>query len=104
MTESNLDLIAKVIQEAVAYAQSLGFAPHPDTRRGMDFLAGAQPDACDTPIPLGNGTGKPFFVAGPYDNARAIIATLERAVGPGGYDYLVPLSGDEELYLWDEEE
>jgi hypothetical protein len=97
MEKADLNLVAKVIQEAITYAQSLGFAPHPDSRRGMALLAGADPAACDIPIPLGDGTGKPFFVAGPYDNVRAIMARLEQAVGRDGFHYLAPLGGDEEF-------
>jgi hypothetical protein len=29
-------------------------------------------------------------VAGPYDNPRAIIRTLDRICGQGNYEYLVP--------------
>ena len=103
MGRVELNLVAKVIQEASDYAERLGFAPHPDARRGMTLLAGADPAACDTPIPLGDGQGKPLFIAGPYDNVQAIMAKLERAVGRDGFAGLVPLSGDEELYF-DEEE
>ena len=35
--------------------------------------------------------GKPFFVAGPYDNATHIIKQLEKTAGPGNYDYLIPI-------------
>jgi hypothetical protein len=31
----------------------------------------------------------PFYVCGPYDDARAVVATLEDGVGPGNYHYLV---------------
>jgi hypothetical protein len=103
MGRADLDLVAKIIREATVYAQGLGFAPHPDSRRGMSLLTGANPAACDIPIPLGDGTGKPFYIAGPHDNARAIVAQLERVRGPGGYDYLVQLHGSEELLYAEEE-
>jgi len=35
--------------------------------------------------------GKPFFIAGPHDNAARILKQLEKTAGPGNYDYLVPL-------------
>ena len=35
--------------------------------------------------------GKPFFVAGPYDNAPAIVAKLEATAGPGNYGVMAPL-------------
>jgi hypothetical protein len=35
--------------------------------------------------------GKPLFVAGPYDNARAIVNQLMRTAGEGNFDYVVML-------------
>ncbi len=32
----------------------------------------------------------PFYVAGPYDDARSIIRTLTESVGADGFTYLVP--------------
>ncbi len=98
---TDLDLVAKVIREAIAYAQKLGFAPHPNSRRGMALLAGADPDACDIPVPLGDGTGRPFFIAGPYDDVREVLSRLERAVGRGGFDYVAPLAGDWDAFFSD---
>ena len=48
------------------------------------------PDAHKTRYQLKFGhEGKPFFIAGPFDNAKAIIAKLERTAGPGNFDYLI---------------
>jgi hypothetical protein len=35
--------------------------------------------------------GKPFYISGPNDDPRAVVATLEATVGPGNYDYLAHL-------------
>ena len=35
--------------------------------------------------------GKPFFIAGPHDNAARILRQLEKTAGPGNYHYLAPL-------------
>ena len=61
------------------------------------------PDACDVPIPLGDGTGRPFFIAGPYDNVPAILARLRRAVGDGQFRYMIPIVGDEDWLEADKE-
>ena len=92
MEEADLNLVAKVIREAVAYAKSLGFRPHPDYRDAAILLEGADPDACDVEVPLGDGTGRPLYFAGPYDDVQAIMRQLERAVGEDGFTYLVPLA------------
>jgi hypothetical protein len=102
MIEADLNLVAKIVREAIAYAQDLGFKPDPDYRDAMLVLGDADPDACDVPIPLGGRDGKPFFFAGPYDNVDRIMAKLTRKLGPDGFTYVVPLSGDEEIFLLDE--
>ena len=33
--------------------------------------------------------GKPYFVSGPFDNVPRIMARLEKAVGPGNFEFLV---------------
>jgi len=54
------------------------------------------------PIPLGGREGKPFFVAGPYDNVDRIMAKLRRKLGEDGFHFMIPLAGDEESFLPDE--
>jgi hypothetical protein len=100
---ADLNLAAKIIQEGITYARQFGFEPHPDAREAFWVLGQANPAACRETIPLGGPEGKPFFVAGPYDNVDKVIAKLTKAVGPGGFHYLVPLTPDGELYLEDDE-
>jgi len=102
MIKAEVNLVAKIIREAIAYAKDLGFKPDPDYRDAMLVLGDADPDACDTPIPLGGRDGKPFYIAGPYDNVDRIMAKLMRKLGPDGFTYLIPISGDEEVLLLDE--
>ena len=90
MTKADANLVAKIIREGIAYAKELGFRPDPDYRDAMPVLGDADPDACDVPIPLGKD-GKPFFIAGPYDNAERIIAKLTRKLGPDGFHYIAPV-------------
>lgn len=90
----SLDLAAKVVHEAVRYARGLGFTPHKDVRKALKLLKGAQPERISEPVPLGDGTGKPFYVAGPFDNAKWVLRKLDQAVGSGNYDYLVPIEED----------
>jgi hypothetical protein len=99
MIKADTNLVAKIIREAIAYAKDLGFRPDPDYRDAMPVLGDADPDACDVPIPLGGKDGKPFFFAGPYDNAGRIIAQLTRKLGPDGFHYVAPIGGDEAFSL-----
>jgi hypothetical protein len=103
MIKADINLVAKIIREAIAYAGELGFKPDPDYRDAMLVLGDADPDACDEPIPLGKD-GKPFFVAGPYDKVDRIMAKLTRKLGLDGFTYIIPIGGDEEVFLLDEDE
>jgi hypothetical protein len=102
MIKADVNLVAKIVREAIAYADKLGFKPDPDYRDTMLVLGDADPDACDVPIPLGGRDGKPFFIAGPYDNVDRIMAKLMRKLGPDGFHFLFPVSGDEEVFLLDD--
>ena len=53
LERADLNLVAKIIEEGIAYARSLGFSPHPDYRQAAILLADAHPEECDTPIPVG---------------------------------------------------
>jgi hypothetical protein len=102
MIKADINLVARIIREGIAYAKDLGFKPDPDYRDAMLVLGDADPDACDVPIPLGGKDGKPFFVAGPYDNVDRIMAQLMRKLGPDGFYFIFPIGGDEEVLLLDE--
>ncbi len=73
----------------------MGLSPDPEYHQARLLLTGANPEACDTPVPLGGPEGKPFFVAGPHDNVPRIIAQLTRAVGADGFHYLVHLDPEQ---------
>jgi hypothetical protein len=104
MIKADINLVAKIIREAIAYAEELGFKPDPDYRDAMLVLGDADPKACEVPIPLGGKDGRPFFVAGPYDNVDRIMSKLTRKLGPDGFTFIVPMGGDEEIFLFDEDE
>jgi len=74
-----LELAQALVHGGVAYAKSLGFDPHPDFAAAAPYLGvPAEP----SPIRFGRD-GKPFYVSGPYDNPRAVVATLDANAGPG---------------------
>lgn len=102
VSSADLNLVAKIIREGLAYADELGFKPDPDYRQAMQVLGEADPDACTVPIPLGKD-GKPFFIAGPYDNVDKIMAKLTKKLGPDGFHFLAPIGPDTEVFL-DEED
>jgi hypothetical protein len=86
----------KFVESAVAYAHSFGLPPHPDYHKAK--LIFGDIDATDSTEELEFGRdGKPYFVAGPYDNAarcRQIQNALEKHLGSGGLHYTIPLADD----------
>lgn len=82
------DLIAKVVHSAIDYARSLGFEPHPDAKKALLFLHDLQPENVPDRIPTGDGTGRPVYIQGPYDNVKKILKTLDKSVGEGNYEFV----------------
>lgn len=92
----------KLVEGAVAYAATLGFKPNPDYHTTKEIFGDIDADACTDEFSFGK-MGKPFFIAGPTDSPlkrRQIIATLERNVGIGNFDVLLPT--DE--FDWDDDD
>ena len=89
MAPADLNLAAKIILTGLEYATSLGFKPHPVFAQAQPLFSGADPAACQTPVPTGGPEGKPFFVNGPNDDVDRIMAQLRRAVGEGNFHYLI---------------
>lgn len=101
MAPADFNLVAKIVRTGVEYAGNLGFRPDPVFTQAEPLLSVADPDAVDTPIPTGGPEGKPFFVAGPHDNARRVIDQLTRTVGAGNFHYLAE-AGSDDLDLVDD--
>jgi len=97
-----LNLAAKIIREGVAYGAQFGFNPHPDYHQAKAVLAGADPEACSVPVPLGGPEGKPFFVAGPNDDVAAILDRLTATLGADGFHYLVAVCDGVSSESWNE--
>jgi hypothetical protein len=95
----------KLVEGAVAYALDLGLSPTPEYRTAKLIFGDIQAEACEETFVYGKD-GKPFFVAGPRDNAarrEEVIHALEQRCGPGGFHFLMPISGDTEVRIMDEE-
>jgi hypothetical protein len=93
MTKADVNLVAKILRESIAYAKPLGFRPDPGYRDAVLVLGDADPDVCEKSIPLGKD-GKPLFIPGPDDKVDLIMAKLTRKLGPEGFNYIVPLEDE----------
>jgi hypothetical protein len=81
-----MELVQHLVFGARDYARGLGFEPHPDFAAAAPHLGDwSGPSA----ITFGKD-GKPFYINGPYDDARTVIKTLEKNVGkPPKFDYVL---------------
>jgi hypothetical protein len=96
----------KLIEEAAEYARGIGFSPPADFHKAL--LLFGDISAADSTAEFTFGKdGKPFFIAGPNDGparCREIISVLMNHCGPDGFDYVLPLGGDEYVGLMDDED
>ena len=85
-----IELAHQMIYASIEYAEQFGFSPDKDFALTQYMLAprGELEETYQLTFGL---NGKPFFVAGPHDNAARILKQLEKTAGPGNYDYLTPL-------------
>ena len=81
------ELAHQIIYQAIDYAAQFGIKPDKDFKLSQLVLEprGELPETYH--LTFGKD-GKPFFVAGPYDNVQAIVAKLEATAGPGNYEVM----------------
>lgn len=75
-----------LVHGAVGYARGLGLEPCADFAPAVEYLGEPEPPSAG--IRFGRD-GVPFYFSGPYDDAPAVVATLERTAGPGNYQYVI---------------
>ena len=88
MIKCDLNFAHNIIYGAIDYAQELGFTPNKDFKITEYLLDSDLIDDGIDELVFGMN-GKPTFIAGPYDNAKMIVSTLEKNVGTGNYEYII---------------
>jgi hypothetical protein len=83
--------LVKIVQGAVDYAQSFGFAPHSDYRHAARLLAGVDPATCPEQFTFGRD-GKPFYIQGPHESSAHAAAIMQRIQAARGH-FLIEASG-----------
>jgi hypothetical protein len=81
----------KLVEGAVAYAEDLGFSPHPDYRIAHQIFGDIDKRECETSFEFGKD-GKPLYVSGPNEtpgDIQKILNQLERRCGPDDFHYLI---------------
>jgi len=82
-----LEMARHLVWGAIDHARGLGFQPSP----AFAATAGHLGEWTETSTISFGRNGRPFYAAGPHDDPRAIVRTLERTCGAGNYDHLVPV-------------
>ncbi len=88
----------KLLQGAVAYAESLGFEPAEDYWRAEKLFGDADPAACETEYTYGH-EGRPCYVQGPNDDLKTVRYVIERLterLGEGNFDYVIEIDGEQQ--------
>ena len=75
-----------IIFGAIDFAEELGFKPEKDFRITEYLLDTSLIDEGIDDIEFGRD-GKPYYVAGPYDDTRRIINILRTHIGEGNFDF-----------------
>ena len=76
-----VELAQHLVLGAVEYAARLGFSPHREFESARGHL-GILEERCAMSF---GRNGRPLYVAGPYDDPRAVIAALRRQLGTDGF-------------------
>jgi len=91
----SIELAHEVVYGGLEYAARYGFQPHRDFTGQLCDQVLDPPEAHPRTNNVAFGKdGKPFYVAGPYDDERKInsaFATLTRTAGEGNFSYLAGL-------------
>jgi hypothetical protein len=100
--ETDPSYARKLLREAVAYADSFGFKPHPDFAGAEALFGDVVADDCDAAFRFGR-EGKPCYISSASESPHKIRKTLRQLsdrLGPDGFTYIVPAGDLDEL--WDE--
>jgi hypothetical protein len=88
------EYLAKLVQDAVQYAQGLGFPPHPDYAHARLLLAGIDPSLCTETFEFGKD-GNPYYFRGPHESLEKAQVIARRIQMAGGH-FTVPLKASEQ--------
>lgn len=95
-------LAHEIVYGGIEYAAKFGFKPERDFRDSQYVLDPPDAHPRSGGVEFGRN-GKPFFIAGPYDNADAIVRQLMRTAGEGNFEYLIMLGESPEGFFEEDE-
>jgi len=89
----------RLVREAVAYAQCIGFAPYRDYQAAERLFGDVGVDTSEAPFAFGRN-GKPFYKPGPSETPTQIrrrLAQLRARLGDGGFEFVIPVRADDDI-------
>ena len=89
--------LAKIVKEAIEFAQSFGFPPHPDYRHASILLDGIDPSACPNKFTFGRD-GRPFYIQGPNESPAEVKAIIQRTQDAGGHYFVTLPDGGSQAF------
>lgn len=92
------ELAHQMVYQAIDYAARFGFRPQADFAISEYLLEPRGTFAEPYALTFGKD-GQPLFIAGTHDDAKAIVAQLERTAGPGNYHYIVSFGGPPDEFV-----
>jgi hypothetical protein len=91
LMEVEYEFVHNLIFGAIDFADELGFSPDKDFAVSQYILEKDDDQVPFIDMDFGDEDGKPFFVAGPYDNGPQIVKKLTERLGPDGFHYIIPV-------------
>lgn len=88
--ECDIDLAHQIIYGAIDFARELGFEPQKDFKLSRYILEEPSEKHSSAHLEFGKD-GKPFYIAGPDDNAEHIIRKLSMKIGDGNFNFTAPM-------------
>jgi len=95
-------LAHNIIYGAVEFAEDCGFEPHKDFTSTTEYLLEKVESIEYLEIAFGDNEGKPLYIEGPHDDAEKIMATLNKTVGAGNFNYLLEITPPNDFVTYDE--
>lgn len=88
--ECDIDLAHRIIYGAIEFARELGFEPQKDFKLSRYILEEPSEKYYSSDLEFGKN-GKPYYIAGPDDNADYVIRKLSEKAGDGNFNFINPM-------------
>jgi len=92
LVKTNPATILALLTSANEYCSRLGFTPHADGLKLLNFLGDVDVSESREVFQFAGDVGKPEYISGPFDTPEfieSVASTLTESCGPDGFTYVV---------------